>query len=316
MPLNKIHTPNYLGYRKYVLMAVTLLFFFSQSKSKLLTAFLGIKENKFQHDLPINTNPYTGTQIHYENKIPSSLLASEEFIHSGKLSCSSPCHALVNHKRKFILVKHAKTGGTTLVREMLEPQLCDILQEREKNVKLTCERAKRKSPWIPLFSYNVSQRVHLWVEYLTTSLVRDPWSRAWSAFNYLDADKYMSWEEFTSDPFKLIELVDDKSKRAVAAHVQPQCPCTLDPNSGESLVNILLSTSDFDSGVEHLLEEINKRNPTLKPLRPIYRHRNRGRSKTLQFSMQDHAMICKSYAMDLPKSLGLCNRKSDSKKYA
>lgn len=306
--------PLYRKFRNYVLIPLLIfpsLLFFSQSKVDLRTFFT--KQGKLQRDMPKNTNPYTGTQVHYDTKIPSSLLDPGDSIYSGgfllrrETSCSNPCHALVNHKRKFIVVKHAKTGGTTLVRDLLEPQLCDILEKRKTNVKLTCERAMRKSPWIPLFSYNVSQRVHLWEEYLTVSLVRDPFSRAWSAFNYLDAKKYMSWDEFSSDPFKLIELVDKKSKRGVAAHLQPQCPCTLDPNSGESLVNILLSTADFDSGVKVLLEEINKRNPTLEPLKPIYRYRSRGRAKPLQFSSYNHAMICKSYAMDLPKSLGLCS---------
>jgi len=161
---------------------------------------------------------YNGTLWKDKTSVPPSLMADN--IDIVPFNCSSPCHALVNHKRKFILVKHAKTGGTTLVRELLEPQLCDILEKHRRNKKLTCERAGKVSPWVSLFSYDVSRRIRLWEEYLTVSLIRDPFSRAKSAFNYLDAEKYLTWEEFSRKPTKLIDLVPEISKRSVAAHIQ------------------------------------------------------------------------------------------------
>ena len=107
---------------------------------------------------------YNGTHWKDETRIPPSLTADN--IDLALFDCSSPCHAMVNHERKFILVKHAKTGGTTLVRELLEPQLCNILQILRKNKKLTCARAGKPKPWVSLFSYNASQRIRLWEEYL------------------------------------------------------------------------------------------------------------------------------------------------------
>ena len=176
---------------------------------------------------------YNGTLWKDKTSVPPSLMADN--IDIVPFNCSSPCHALVNHKRKFILVKHAKTGGTTLVRELLEPQLCDILEKHRRNKKLTCERAGKLSPWVSLFSYDVSRRIRLWEEYRTVSLIRNPFSRARSAFNYLNAEKYLTWEEFSINPTKLVD--------SVAAHIQPQCPCTFDSVSVEQVVNLLISSS-------------------------------------------------------------------------
>ena len=86
-----------------------------------------------------------------------------------------------------------------------------------------------------LFAIAASQRIRLWEEYRTVSLIRNPFSRARSAFNYLNAEKYLTWEEFSINPTKLVD--------SVAAHIQPQCPCTFDSVSVEQVVNLLISSS-------------------------------------------------------------------------
>jgi len=264
----------------------------------IFISWTNLRRNLKTRNLSRDPGLYNGTLWKDKTSVPPSLMADN--IDIVPFNCSSPCHALVNHKRKFILVKHAKTGGTTLVRELLEPQLCNILQILRKNKKLTCARAGKPKPWVSLFSYNASQRIRLWEEYLTVSLIRDPFSRAKSAFNYLDAEKYLTWEEFSRKPTKLIDLVPEISKRSVAAHIQPQCPCTFDSVSGEQFVNLLISMNRFHEGAVLLIEKINERNPNLTPLKLTYKDRNvkqKGGSKT---TIDDYTNICGSYRMDLP----------------
>lgn len=176
----------------------------------------------------------------------------------------------MNHERRFIYVKHAKTAGTTVVRELLEKQLC-AAQQLPKN------KCKDK-PWKMLFSHPVHERVRLWKEYTTIAFVRDPFSRAQSMYSYLGLAKLnITWAEFTENPmivFSQCSKVAGCNTGSIVAHVMPQCPCTFSDDGAELYVDMLGSTQHLQQDVERMVELINQNNPDLPPLRPHSRDRN------------------------------------------
>ena len=99
----------------------------------------GVKSGEDSERIEYSRLSYTLNQ-YQENVSPPPTL----YIERPKVKdfgCLKRCATLVNHDRKLIIVKHAKTGGTTLVRDLLEPQLCGIFEEHKKKRRLTCERA-------------------------------------------------------------------------------------------------------------------------------------------------------------------------------
>merc|ERR1712183_798333 len=154
----------------------------------------------------------------------------------------------VNPQYKFIFIKNAKTAGTTVEREILEPWLCP-LQEGQKAVRdhgalRPIQPGCYNQSFSDLRSMPEDEIKRIWDDYFVFTIVRNPWSRFASAMDYLGlADR----------PCKTVlsEVMTIPHGPRLATHLQAQTACMM-AESGGWAVDYIGSTEDLETDLKNI----------------------------------------------------------------
>ena len=188
------------------------------------------------------------------------------------------CQVYINHEYKFIWIKGHKVGSTAL-REPLG-WLCDDHWKIPPDAKFDhCSHAMWRQ------SITTEDAVKYWREYFVFGVMRNPYDRFASAFEYIRASassgacekeiQKLSFENVCQDPYLHTlhcALGQCWCSTHHFRHFMPQTPCLLT----ESLlpaVDYLADISTLDADLEWILENINARRDKSLPALELNKER-------------------------------------------
>ena len=220
------------------------------------------------------------------------------------------CHAIVSHDAKIIFVKHAKTGGTTIIRSLTR-MICVLNHPGDKDCCKKDRCARKSVKYESLWDIPFTQRGELWKEYFTFAVVRNPWSRGRSYHSAIYAYKSeekglprVSLEAFAKDPLSIARSClnsvcykkNPRYQLKIASHGWPQNSCTF--TDGQVHVNYLLRTENLFEDMEGLIHGIKEFNNVSLSME-YYTLRNVANRIESSESEEYRKNICIGYKLDV-----------------
>lgn len=213
--------------------------------------------------------PFSGEQV-LENWLWDELLMKEHILESYDHDPQPPkaglCNALFNPVYKFIFVRNPKVAGQALFAKFGRYCAKDMSLENAKespNCMWTAEMIQN----LGLKKLGYASWEELWADYTVVTLIRNPFDRAGSAYDYLlgrreeDSEncRAPSFEHFTATPYVL--GVQDKVYGCQDYlhdlwHVQPQAPCLVDENENFA-VDYIIRSEALDDDLQPFLDTVN-----------------------------------------------------------
>lgn len=199
------------------------------------------------------------------DNIPSVCLWAPESVGQG--------HGVyVNHQYKFIYIKHAKAGGTTIERAVLEPWLCPVSDGEAFDVNFAKMRVAKgcfEKVWEDPAKFDWSTIEKWWSEYLVFTFVRNPWARLISGVNYVKGFGRVGDKDIHEKCAQGIEHALHNER--ACNHMQAQTPCMREASGFGWAVDYIGHVEDLDRGLADVHARISRQFPnrTLPPFPPI-----------------------------------------------
>ncbi|KAI3432868.1 hypothetical protein D9Q98_010451 [Chlorella vulgaris] len=209
-------------------------------------------------------------QLYYPHSWRTQRLLGRRPEHEGRL-----CGLMYSDSLKIILVKSAKTAGSSLLAFFKD---CKSLGPDDAPLSWRC--------LTPLNFGNATQVMHVmdvWHEYFVFGFGRNVLTRSISQYHYLttfmNPECIPSWLEYCQDPYVLGDICEarrDKCCDSVATpvhqylHVHPQANCLM-TQQGKTAVDWIGRVEHFDDDFAELVSILNARPgvPSLPPVQPV-----------------------------------------------
>eukprot|EP01025_Chloroclados_australasicus_P023898 TRINITY_DN24081_c0_g1_i6.p1 TRINITY_DN24081_c0_g1~~TRINITY_DN24081_c0_g1_i6.p1 ORF type:complete len:370 (+),score=11.61 TRINITY_DN24081_c0_g1_i6:82-1110(+) len=181
------------------------------------------------------------------------------------------CQVFISHKYKLIYVKNAKTGGSSLVNNF--GRTCNRWNDTTTNRE--CISGAFRKPGDPLQEIpNQEFAEKIWQEYFVFTGIRNPFSRAASAYSYLlgrrqefnthqlDGCQNPQFSDYCKAPYVIgmqteqNECIDNKMHDYL--HVESESQCVRTPD-GKLVVDFILSMEHLQDDYENLMEVLVQR---------------------------------------------------------
>lgn len=172
------------------------------------------------------------------------------------------CEVNINHHYKFIFIKGKKVGGTTMRNNL--GGICNDWWKVPSGTQMPyCSQQYHKEQ-----SLNERQLEEWWKEYFVFGIVRNPFTRFKSGYQYLDTFMRKcpkpSFKQTCYDPFIQAKICGTASccfQGSVGHHVHhmtDQSSCFFTEN-GELAVDFVAETEELEEGLQIIVDEANKR---------------------------------------------------------